>query len=226
MPGLPWLPFPVSKSLTSISSTVSCSVIRFASQISNRAGTYPSFDPTFYGSSVTVLSVLEVNLATVAATLPVFWPHLRRNIESIMVTHEISVKITRQSAVFMHGHGRGMGSTSMTTTGAAPPVPHVDIERQDGNGLSGGGGGGIGGDGLGVADWGYESRKSYDPWTLPKLSDTLQLTEIKLDETGMESARRSDSRGRHERSDSRLANIMKPSRLWTALGNKEKGDIY
>lgn len=31
------------------------------------------------------------------AALPVFWPHLRRNIDKIMVTHEVEVKITTSS---------------------------------------------------------------------------------------------------------------------------------
>lgn len=198
---------------------MSCSIIRFASQVTNKAGTYPSFDPTFYGSSVTVLSVLEVNIATIAATLPVFWPHLRRNIEAIMVTREVSVKITRQSAVF--GHSRGLGSTSMTTSGGHTyPMPDIDVERR--------GGGGIGGDGVGVGDWGYDSRQSLtqdDPWRLPKLSDTLQLTEIRIDDKGVESGLRSESRA-HGRSDSRLGHIRKPSRKWTGLSNKEKGDMF
>lgn len=38
--------------------------------------------------------MLEVNLATIVAALPVFWPHLRRNIDRIFVTHEVEVKVT------------------------------------------------------------------------------------------------------------------------------------
>lgn len=41
-----------------------------------------------------MLSVLEVDIATIVASLPVFWPYLRRNIGRIMVTHEIEVKVT------------------------------------------------------------------------------------------------------------------------------------
>ncbi|KAJ4404689.1 hypothetical protein N0V82_010451 [Gnomoniopsis sp. IMI 355080] len=85
--------------------TVICSIARFATQINSRATTYPSFDPTWYGPSTTVLSVLEVDLATIVASLPIFWPHLRRNIASILVTHEVEIKITRDSMYVREGGG-------------------------------------------------------------------------------------------------------------------------
>lgn len=87
-----------------LSRTVICSISRFATQIHSRATTYPSFDPTWYGPSTTVLSVLEVDLATIVASLPIFWPHLRRNIASILVTHEVEIKITRDS-VYVRENG-------------------------------------------------------------------------------------------------------------------------
>lgn len=74
-----------------------CSVIRFAVIVSNRATTSPEFDPSWYGGTSIGLSILEVNIATIVAALPVFWPHLRRNIDRIMVTHEVEVKITTSS---------------------------------------------------------------------------------------------------------------------------------
>ncbi|KAJ4394487.1 hypothetical protein N0V93_003705 [Gnomoniopsis smithogilvyi] len=85
--------------------TLICSIARFATQIHSRATTYPSFDPTWYGPSTTVLSVLEVDLATIVASLPIFWPHLRRNIASILVTHEVEIKITRDSVYVREGGG-------------------------------------------------------------------------------------------------------------------------
>lgn len=52
-----------------------------------------------------MLSVLEVDLATIVASLPIFWPHLRRNIASILVTHEVEIKITRDSLYVREGGG-------------------------------------------------------------------------------------------------------------------------
>lgn len=38
--------------------------------------------------------MLEINIATIVAALPVFWPLLRRNIDRIFITHEVEVKVT------------------------------------------------------------------------------------------------------------------------------------
>ncbi|KAJ4404467.1 hypothetical protein N0V82_010483, partial [Gnomoniopsis sp. IMI 355080] len=66
----------------------------FGSLVEHKATTTPTFDPTWYGPESIILSVLEVDIATIAASLPVFWPYLRRNIDRIMITHEIEVKVT------------------------------------------------------------------------------------------------------------------------------------
>lgn len=71
-----------------------CSISRFVIVVDNRATTYPEFDPTWYGGTAIALSVLEVNIATIVAALPVFWPLLRRNLDRIFVTHEVEVKVT------------------------------------------------------------------------------------------------------------------------------------
>lgn len=71
-----------------------CSISRFVVVVDNKATTYPAFDPTWYGGTAIALSVLEVNIATIVAALPVFWPLLRRNIDRIFITHEVEVKVT------------------------------------------------------------------------------------------------------------------------------------
>lgn len=76
------------------SRSVICSVVRFGSLVQHKATTSPTFDPTWYGPESIILSVLEVDIATIVASLPVFWPYLRRNIDKIMITHEIEVKVT------------------------------------------------------------------------------------------------------------------------------------
>ncbi|KAG6367812.1 hypothetical protein INS49_002007 [Diaporthe citri] len=71
------------------------SIWRLQSIVETRAATYPTFDPTFYGTTPIVLSAIEVDLAAVCASLPVFWPVIEKSIGSvIIVTHE--VKITRE----------------------------------------------------------------------------------------------------------------------------------
>ena len=71
------------------------SIWRLQSIVETRAATFPTFDPTWYGTTPIVLSCMEVDLAAVCASLPVFWPVIQKSIGSvIIVTHE--VKITRE----------------------------------------------------------------------------------------------------------------------------------
>lgn len=49
------------------------------------------------------------------ASLPVFWPYLRRNIDRIMITHEVEVKVTEQHH-FVDSHS--MNKTTTTTSNA------------------------------------------------------------------------------------------------------------
>lgn len=86
--------------LITLSSSVICSVIRFILIVHTRATTSPTFDPSWYGASTCILSILEVDLATIVASLPVFWPHLRRNIDKIMITREVEVKVTHEPRAF------------------------------------------------------------------------------------------------------------------------------
>ncbi|KAJ0123088.1 hypothetical protein J7T55_011552 [Diaporthe amygdali] len=80
--------------------SVICSVVRFILIVHTRATTSPTFDPSWYGASTCILSILEVDLATIVASLPVFWPHLRRNIDKIMITREVEVKVTHEPRPF------------------------------------------------------------------------------------------------------------------------------
>lgn len=72
------------------------SIWRLQSIVETRATTLPTFDPTWYGPTPIVLSCMEISLATMCASLPVFWPVIKKSLGPyIMVTHE--VKITRES---------------------------------------------------------------------------------------------------------------------------------
>lgn len=102
-----------------IDRSVVCSVVRFVSLVEHKATTYPTFDPTWYGPTAIVLSILEVDIATIMASLPVFWPYLRRNIDRIMITHEIEVKVTENFTQLedesgARGNGGGGGGGAAT----------------------------------------------------------------------------------------------------------------
>ncbi|KXH63369.1 hypothetical protein CSAL01_05188 [Colletotrichum salicis] len=57
----------------------------------SRAGTYPTLDPSWYGCVPIVLAAVEINLATICASLPVFWPTLQSSIGQIFITKEIEI---------------------------------------------------------------------------------------------------------------------------------------
>ncbi|KAI2620250.1 hypothetical protein GGS26DRAFT_601808 [Hypomontagnella submonticulosa] len=63
--------------------------------VKNKAGTYPVLDPTWYGPSSIILAALEVDLASICASIPTFWPILSQGLfGGIFVTQE--VRITHQ----------------------------------------------------------------------------------------------------------------------------------
>ena len=49
------------------------------------------FDPTWYAPTVAGLANIEAHLAVACASLPVFWPSLKKTWNTIFVTHEVSV---------------------------------------------------------------------------------------------------------------------------------------
>ncbi|KAJ0274769.1 hypothetical protein COL26b_010920 [Colletotrichum chrysophilum] len=57
----------------------------------SQAGTYPTLDPSWYGCVPIVLAAVEVNLATICASLPIFWPVLQMNLGKIFITKEIEI---------------------------------------------------------------------------------------------------------------------------------------
>ncbi|KAI1499768.1 hypothetical protein F5X99DRAFT_266004 [Biscogniauxia marginata] len=61
------------------------------SDMEHQAGTYPVLDPTWYGPLSIVLGVMEVDLACICASIPVFWPIITQSIGKIFVTQEVHV---------------------------------------------------------------------------------------------------------------------------------------
>lgn len=110
------------------------SIWRLQSIVETRATTLPTFDPTWYGPTPIVLSSIEVSLATMCASLPVFWPVIKKSLGPyIMVTHE--VKITRESRY-------GPGSTSRPRLQRDDDDDDVELRQQTSESAIGGGGGG------------------------------------------------------------------------------------
>ncbi|OHE96338.1 hypothetical protein CORC01_08410 [Colletotrichum orchidophilum] len=64
---------------------------RLVALVRSRAGTYPTLDPTWYAPGPVALSILEIDMAAICASLPVFWPVLQNSMGMIFVTHEVKV---------------------------------------------------------------------------------------------------------------------------------------
>ncbi|KAH8730295.1 hypothetical protein GQ44DRAFT_607487 [Phaeosphaeriaceae sp. PMI808] len=70
---------------------VSTSVWRLYAIWNNQAGTYPYVDFTWWAPAMIILSSLEINLAIVCASIPIFWPIIEQSIAAIFVSVEVNV---------------------------------------------------------------------------------------------------------------------------------------
>ncbi len=64
------------------------SIWRLVTIVEHRAATFPDIDPTWYAPISLVLAALEINVASVCASVPVFWPMLEKHFGKIFITHE------------------------------------------------------------------------------------------------------------------------------------------
>jgi len=50
-----------------------------------------AFDPTWYSPTAAGLANIEIHLAVVCASLPIFWPSIEKTLDKIFVTKEVHV---------------------------------------------------------------------------------------------------------------------------------------
>jgi hypothetical protein len=67
------------------------SVWRLYTIVSNRAGTHPYVDFTWFSPISIILSCIEVDLAITCASMPIFWPILEKSLSHIFVTSEVRI---------------------------------------------------------------------------------------------------------------------------------------
>ncbi|KAF7515207.1 hypothetical protein G7054_g14695 [Neopestalotiopsis clavispora] len=78
--------------LTMGAMTNGLAIWRVATIVEHKAATYPTLDPTWYGPISILLASCEVDLATICASVPVFWPILTSNLDRIFITREIKIE--------------------------------------------------------------------------------------------------------------------------------------
>ncbi|RYO80256.1 hypothetical protein DL762_007743 [Monosporascus cannonballus] len=77
------------------------SIWRLQTIAQSKAATYPVLDPTWYGPKSIVLAAIEVNLASICASIPVFWPM----ISQALSTRAAKIFVTQEGHV-VHQHRR------------------------------------------------------------------------------------------------------------------------
>ncbi|KAF2279130.1 uncharacterized protein EI97DRAFT_456523 [Westerdykella ornata] len=93
------------------------SIARLISLCLKRAGTVPVFDPSYATPSIYIFSVLEVNIAILCASIPIFWPLVTSlSLNQIFVVNEIEVRSQRR------------GSAPRDDGGAPVGIPGFDVE--------------------------------------------------------------------------------------------------
>ncbi|KAK7957677.1 hypothetical protein PG988_012525 [Apiospora saccharicola] len=126
------------------------SIWRLQTIFEHKTGWYPTHDPTWYGPISILLGVLEVNVASICASVPIFWPVVAPYLGSIFVTHEVSVQVVEYRDVEEEAGSTRPGTGSRGNSKQQLHHQRSDSEIRlnslpfpaDGKGSAGGGGGG------------------------------------------------------------------------------------
>ncbi|KAF2142823.1 uncharacterized protein K452DRAFT_307739 [Aplosporella prunicola CBS 121167] len=94
---------------------VICSALRLWLVIKSRAGTYPTQDPPWYAPPIILMSCLEIDLAIVTASVPIFWPLITNfGAVKINVVQEVIVNNETRKTWFLERTIERDGATSST----------------------------------------------------------------------------------------------------------------
>ncbi|KAF3070988.1 putative integral membrane protein [Daldinia childiae] len=98
------------------------SIWRLQTIVASKAGTYPVLDPTWYGPKSIILAALEVDLASICASIPTFWPALTHAfLNTIFITQEVHIT---------HQHRR-LSSASSSSHFDLQQLSSLERGRQD-----------------------------------------------------------------------------------------------
>lgn len=96
----------------------------------NRAGTVPIIDMSYHTPVVYIFSVLEVNIAILCASIPIFWPIISTfATNKILVVNEIVVRVEEYSKTSMDGQS-GIGLADHAAFKSAPESPGAQQSHQ------------------------------------------------------------------------------------------------
>jgi len=104
-------------------SAVILAIARVGALSRNRVGTVPTFDPSFYTPTVYIFSALELNIAILTASIPIFWPFVASlTANKILIINEIEIHTERIDDSFaLADRGKGIPSVTSTYNEEEPP---------------------------------------------------------------------------------------------------------
>ncbi|KAJ4365122.1 hypothetical protein N0V83_008740 [Neocucurbitaria cava] len=89
---------------------VSMSVWRLYGITATRAGTFPYLDFTWLTPPMIIASCLEIDLAIICASMPIFWPMIEKSLAAIFVSYELEIveeRVDDQGLVYEMEHMGG-----------------------------------------------------------------------------------------------------------------------
>ena len=95
---------------------------RLAEIVEHRAGHAPYLDFTWWSPRMVTLAALEVNIAILAVSCPVFWPMIEQHFFGIVVQREVHVTSHRQVS------GRGFESLDGKSENGSEAALAVEVE--------------------------------------------------------------------------------------------------
>jgi hypothetical protein len=99
-----------------------------------RVGTIPVFDVTYHTATVYIFSVLEIDVAILCASIPIFWPIVASLASNkILIVNEIEVRTERRSeAIGLAEHGQaGFGDMDFDGEGRASRMSVLVNNKSD-----------------------------------------------------------------------------------------------
>lgn len=107
------------------------SVWRTYTIVNNRAATSPYVDYTWWAPVSIVLSCLEIDLAIICASMPIFWPVLESKLSQIFVTHEVHVTEHRRVSTYGLEHELEHRSSSIKSGRTGSGHSEAELTREE-----------------------------------------------------------------------------------------------
>ncbi|KAK8169894.1 hypothetical protein IWX90DRAFT_192216 [Phyllosticta citrichinensis] len=113
---------------------VLCAALRLWLIVKSHAGSYPTYDPPWYAPPIVLTSDIEVNLAILTASMPIFWPFLASTFSgSISVVQEIIIRSETRKSCDSQTHLSDLGPQRHQHRTSCSASDASDLRLKDSN---------------------------------------------------------------------------------------------